>query len=124
MSDAARARPDERFRKGERIRARDDIDAVFSGGTRHSVKGLRLHALRNASGQNRAVFVPVKAFGGSVPRKRARRIVSEAYRLAKARLSRGWDFVFVIYPGFDSFETRRNQVESVLAMAGALPRTR
>lgn len=83
---------------------------------------MRLHARRREPGANRVIFIPVRKFGGSVARQRARRIISEAFRLVKARLTTGWDFVFVIYPGSDSFEERRKQVETVLAMAGALPR--
>jgi ribonuclease P protein component len=111
------------FEKRERIRSRADIDEVFSKGARFSVKGLRLHVVRRTDEINRAIFIPVRKFGGSVRRNRARRLVSEAYRLLKCRLSAGWDFVFVVYPGSDLFKERQFQVESVLKASGSIART-
>lgn len=109
------------FRKRERLRERPDIDRAFKRGSRYSVKGMRLHVVPNGTAAVRALFVPVRKYGNAVLRNRARRLVSEAYRLVKARVSPGSDLVFVLYPGTDSFEARSGQVERVLRLAGAMP---
>jgi len=109
------------FRKRERLRKRPDIDRAFEKGTRFSVKGLRLHVVPNGTAAVRALFVPVRKYGNAVLRNRARRLVSEAYRLVKSRVAPGRDLVFVLYPGTDSFEARTGQVERVLRLAGVMP---
>ncbi len=107
-----------RFRKRERIRTRRDIGAVFDGGARASVKGMRLHVLPNGGAENRAVFVTVRKYGNAVARNRARRVVSECWRLAKGGLRQGYDVVFVIYPGPDSSALRKPQVDELLRKSG------
>jgi len=111
------------FPKSERIRKRADIDVVFKKGTRFSVRGLRLHVVPNGTEENRVVFVPVRQFGNSVRRNRARRLVREAYRLSRGDPA-GRDLVFVIYPGFDAFAEREEQVKRLLSMAGVSPERR
>ncbi len=109
------------FRKRERIRDKRDIDRVFKEGSRVSVQGMRLHSVRNGTDAVRVLFIPVRKYGNSVRRNRARRVVSEAYRLVKPRLAPGRDLVFVLYPGTDTFKERSGQVERVLRLAGAMP---
>jgi ribonuclease P protein component len=109
------------FRKRERLRERSDIDRAFKQGNRFSVRGMRLHVVLNGTAEVRALFVPVRKYGNSVLRNRARRLVSEAYRLVKSGVAPGRDLVFVLYPGTDSFEARSGQVERVLRLAGTMP---
>lgn len=109
------------FRKRERLRERSEIDRAFKQGTRYSVKGMRLHVVPNGTAAVRVLFVPVRKYGNAVLRNRARRLVSEAYRLVKSRIAPGRDLVFVLYPGTDSFAVRSGQVERVLRLAGAMP---
>ncbi|HSV56219.1 MAG TPA: ribonuclease P protein component [Magnetospirillaceae bacterium] len=109
------------FRKRERIRDRGDIDRTMRCGARYSVKGMRLHVAMNGVDLVRALFIPVRRYGNAVRRNRARRMASEAFRLAKSRITPGRDLVFVLYPGTDTFEERSGQVGRVLRLAGILP---
>jgi ribonuclease P protein component len=103
-----------RFRKSERIRARRDISRVFDEGVRWSGKGMRLNVRPNGGADTRAVFVTVKKYGNAIARNRARRVVSECWRLAKHRITPGMDVVVVIFPGDDGFKTRQRQLEAIL----------
>ncbi|HPE36932.1 MAG TPA: ribonuclease P protein component [Spirochaetales bacterium] len=107
-----------RFPRRERIQSRREIGAVFDLGARWSVKGMRLHLRPTGGADNRAVFVTVRKYGNAVRRNRARRVVSECWRLAKGGLNRGYDAVFVIYPGADTFADRNPQVLELLRRAG------
>jgi ribonuclease P protein component len=107
-----------RFGKHERIRTRRDISKVFDSGSRCSVKGMRLHYLATGASVTRAVFVTVRKYGNAVARNRARRVVSECWRLAKPGLASGFDAVFVIYPGQDNSATRCPQVQALVQRAG------
>lgn len=118
MRDDAGGASDFRFRKRERIRARRDIGAVFQNGAKWSVKGMRLHVLRTDGAGNRAVFVTVRKYGDAVRRNRARRVVSECYRLNKASIGPGHDLAFVIFPGPDDAVSRRPQVLELLRRSG------
>jgi len=106
-----------RFRKSERIRTRRDISRVFDEGVRWSGKGLRLNVRPNGGAETRAVFVTVRKYGNAVARNRARRVVSECWRLSKPRIVQGLDVVVVIFPDEDSFERRKGQLEAVLRRA-------
>ena len=110
------------FPRREHLRERKDIDRAFGKGVRFSVRGLRLLVLSNGTAETRALFVPVRKYGGSVRRNKARRLASEAFRQLKPHLASGHDFVFVLYPGTDTFKERSGQVERVLRLAGVLPR--
>jgi ribonuclease P protein component len=121
VSDGGRTARAFAFPKSERVRKRSEIDAAFKKGARFSVRGMRLHVVPNGTEGNRAVFVPVRAFGNSVGRNRARRLVREAYRIAPPE-AKGRDLVFVIYPGFDTFVERSTQLARLLSQAGFAPR--
>jgi len=91
---------------------------VFEEGTRSSVKGMRVHVLPNGGAATRAVFVTVRAYGNAVQRNRARRVVSECWRLLKHRVNPGFDVVFVVYPGNDAHEERGHQMETLVRRSG------
>ena len=117
MPDDERGARSSRFRKAERIRTRTEISRVFSDGVRWSAKGLRLTVMPNGRAETRAVFVTVRKYGNSVTRNRARRVVSECWRLMKSRLVQGVDVVVVIFPGEDSLQVRKAQLETVIQRA-------
>ncbi len=79
---------------------------------------MRLHYLATGGSVNRAVFVTVRKYGNAVARNRARRVVSECWRLAKPGLASGFDAVFVIYPGEDTAAFRCTQVRALVQRAG------
>jgi ribonuclease P protein component len=79
---------------------------------------MRLHYLPTGASVTRAVFVTVRKYGNAVARNRARRVVSECWRLAKPGLASGYDAVFVIYPGQDSPAVRCPQVQALVQRAG------
>lgn len=108
---------DFRFRKTERIRKGRDISLVFSEGSRWSTKGIRLNVRPNGARTTRAVFVTVKRYGNAVQRNRARRVVSECWRLAKPGIVPGMDVVVMIFPDEDRMESRRMQLHAVLRKA-------
>jgi ribonuclease P protein component len=108
---------DFRFRKIERIRKRRDISLVFSEGARWSTKGMRLNVRPNGGHTTRAVFVTVKKYGNAVQRNRARRVVSECWRLAKSGIIPGMDIVVMIFPDEDRLELRCIQLRAVLRKA-------
>jgi len=106
-----------RFRKTERIRTRREISRVFDDGVRWTTKGLRITVVPNGGTQTRAVFVTVRKYGNAVVRNRARRVVSECWRLMKSTLIKGVDVVVVIFPGEDRFQVRKAQLESLVQRA-------
>lgn len=114
MSEDERGAPSFRFRKSERIRARRDISRVFDEGVRWSGKGMRLNVRPNGGAETRAVFVTVKKYGNAIARNRARRVVSECWRLSKHRIVTGMDVVVVIFPDDDDFEVRNKQLDAIL----------
>jgi ribonuclease P protein component len=119
LNDGQR-RQSQTFGKHERIRTRQDIHRVFDKGTRFSVKGMRMHVWRNGLVHTRAVFVTVRKYGNAVQRNRARRVVSEAWRLRKASLDAGLDIVVVVYPFEDTLSVRQEQLHQLLRRSGLL----
>ena len=117
MSDDERCAASFRFRKRERIRTRSDISRVFDEGSRWSTKGMRLNVLRNGGAETRAVFVTVRRYGNAVERNRARRVVSECWRLLKSTVIRGLDVVVLIYPDQDTLDIRRQQLDTLVHRA-------
>ena len=79
---------------------------------------MRMHYRATGSTTIRAVFVTVRKYGNAVARNRARRVVSECWRLTKPALVGGYDAVFVIYPGEDSSAVRCPQVQALVQRAG------
>ncbi len=85
---------------------------------------MRLHVMVNSGAVTRAVFVTVRKYGNAVARNRARRVVSECWRLAKNQVRPGLDIAFVIYPGPDSVSVREPQLSELLHRSGILVRGR
>jgi ribonuclease P protein component len=108
------------FSKVDRVRKRAEIQKIFARGARFSCKGMRIHVVPNSLAASRAVFVPVHSYPNAVARNRARRVVRECWRLDKARLSAGHDVAVVLYPGFDRYDERKNQLERLLRQAGLI----
>lgn len=78
---------------------------------------MRLNVRPNGGAVTRAVFITVRKYGNAVVRNRARRVVSECWRLAKHRVRGGFDVVLVIFPGKDEFAVRNPQLESLIRIS-------
>ena len=95
---------------GERLKKRADFDRVFSSGKRRNCPGARLVYARNGLPWNRFAVCPIKKYGGSVQRNRAKRICREVFRSLNADLKPGNDLVLVIFPGPERWEQRAEQL--------------
>jgi ribonuclease P protein component len=93
----------------ERIRGRAALAKVFSVPRKMACSGARLRAAENGLGYSRVVVSPVRGYGGSVERNRARRVGKEAYRCIKGSIRPGFDLAFILLPSgrFGAAETRR-----------------
>ena len=104
--------------RADRLRRRADFDNVFANGRRVQGEGARMVFEANGLLRNRFAVTPTRIYETAVKRNRARRICKEAYRHLKHRLDTGYDVVFVIYPGSDSFDARNNQLDDLFSRAG------
>jgi ribonuclease P protein component len=102
----------------ERLKKREEIRRVFSQGRRVSCSGAKLFILKNSLEVNRIAFTFTKKYGCAVERNRSKRLSREAYRISKAGLRRGFDFVLLVYPGGDVFHTRVKQLGALFFKAG------
>ena len=103
--------------KEERLKRRSDFDRVFAVGKRKSCSGARLLYMRNERELSRFAVCPVKKYGTSVQRNRAKRICRELYRIMKDRIPSGFDIVLVIFPGTDTYNARKEQFQLLLERA-------
>jgi ribonuclease P protein component len=104
----------------ERLRGRAALKRVFSFSRKSSCSGVRLLAVENGLDYNRVVFSPVRKFGVSVARNRARRVGKEAYRCIKSSIKPGFDLAFILFPGDFSYGERISQFSFLLKKAGLL----
>lgn len=104
--------------KKERLSAGKAVAGVFLSGQRVSAQGLKLVFIKNGLPFNRAAFSPVRGFGGSVKRNRARRVLKEIYRTNKHLFAPGYDMVLIIYPGDYGYREREKAFLSLCAKAG------
>jgi ribonuclease P protein component len=104
--------------KRERLKAKADLQRVFTRGASTETKGIRLLYIENQLSWNRVAVCPVRGFRKAVARNRQKRLCREAYRQLKGRLRPGFDLVFVLFPGLGTFGERLQQVETVVERAG------
>jgi ribonuclease P protein component len=112
-----------RFKRDERLKRREAIQAVFNHRKAVSCPGAKLFRLENGLAQNRIAFTFARKFGNAVERNRARRVGREAYRLLKNRLKSGYDLVLLVYPGKDFLADRIDQLVTLFSRAGLLTGT-
>jgi ribonuclease P protein component len=111
----------------ERLRGTAALKRVFSvSRSKQSAvgnvvcRGAKLLAVENGLEYSRVVVTPVRKFGGSVVRNRARRIGKEAYRCIKSSIKPGFDLAFILFPGDFSYGERISQFSCLLKKAGLL----
>lgn len=108
------------FSRKERLKNPKEFKKLFRDGKKASVYGARIFYLKNGFESNRVGFPLPRGYGNAVQRNLSRRYSREVYRLLKTHLNTGYDILFLIYPGKDSFSTRCVQFRSLLTKAGIL----
>ena len=109
-----------KFPRKERIKKPIDFHNLFKNGKRVSISGAKLFFAENNSDINRIAFPIPRGYGNSVERNSSRRYSREAYRLPKTFLNTGYDILFFVYPGNDSFSTRCVQFRTLCEKAGLI----
>ena len=109
-----------KFPRKERIKKPIDFHNLFKNGKRVSISGAKLFFADNNSDINRIAFPIPRGYGNSVERNSSRRYSREAYRLTKTFLNTGYDILFFVYPGNDSFSTRCVQFRTLCEKAGLI----
>ncbi len=109
-----------RFRRDEHMKRPADIQNLFKNGKRVSVNGAKLFYLLNDKDINRIGFPLPRGYGNAVERNKSKRYSREVYRLFKSHLNTGYDILFLVYPGNNSFQSRREQFRTLCQKAGLL----
>ena len=102
----------------ERLKAKADLQRVFTGAASFETKGFKLLYIENALPWNRIAVCPVRGFRRAVDRNRQKRACREAYRHLREHVRPGLDLAFVLYPGEYDFHDRYRQLQNVLQRAG------
>ncbi len=109
-----------RFKREEHIKRSADIQKLFKAGKRVSVEGAKLFYMLNDRNINRIGFPLPRGYGNAVARNKSKRYSRETYRLFKSHLNIGYDMLFLVYPGNDSFHSRCEQFKTLCKKAGLL----
>ncbi len=108
------------FTRKERIKSPVDFKRLFKDGKKASVSGAKIFYMENGLESNRVGFPLPRGYGNAVQRNLSKRYSREVYRLLKTHLNTGYDILFLVYPGNDSFSTRCVQFRTLLIKAGIL----
>jgi len=93
--NARPAAPRPTLRRKERLRKTGQFKAAYAGRARIGDGRLVAYALANGLGVTRLGVSVGKRCGGSVQRNRIKRLLREAFRLARAEFPPGYDIVLV-----------------------------
>ncbi len=105
--------------KKEIVKKQPEISLIFKTGREQSCRGLRLIVAQNHLGFNRVIVIPARHYGNAVQRNRIRRQIKEIWRNEKVKMSSGFDFAFVVYPGKAlDHEKQAKQIETLCTRAG------
>lgn len=108
------------FNRKERIKNPADFKYLFKNGNKVSIPGAKLFYAENNLGINRVGFPLNRGYGNAVQRNLSKRYSREVYRLIKSHLNTGYDMLFFIYPGNDSFNSRCEQIRLLCQKAGLI----
>jgi len=106
--------------KLERLHRRQDVSRAFRARQKVSCRGAKLLYQPNSLSFSRILLVPTRRYPNAVRRNAAKRYGREAYRYLKPEIAVGYDYVFILYPGTDSFQSRVGQFHTLLGRAGVL----
>lgn len=109
-----------RFKREEHMKRPADIQLLFKNGKRVSVNGAKLFYMLNGKNINRIGFPLPRGYGNAVERNQSKRYSREVYRLFKSHLNTGYDMLFLVYPGNNSFQSRCEQFRSLCQKAELL----
>jgi ribonuclease P protein component len=107
------------FPRRLRLIATRDFHRVMRQGVRVVDRRLVIWALPNALGLTRLGLTVGRRHGGAVQRNRVKRVLREAFRLARERLPAGFDLVVSPHPG--PRLTLADAIESLARLAAGLP---
>lgn len=108
------------FKREERIKNPDDFKKLFKKGQKVNIQGAKIFFLENHLEINRVGFPLIRGYGNAVERNLSKRYSREVYRLLKSHLNTGYDILFLVYPGNDSFNSRCDQFRLLCQKAGLL----
>ena len=108
------------FKREERIKNPADFKKLFKNGKKISIQGAKIFFMENGLEINRVGFPLIRGYGNAVQRNLSKRYSREVYRLLKSHLNTGYDILFLVYPGNDSFSSRCDQFRLVLNKAGLI----
>ncbi len=108
------------FKRQEHIKRPADIQKLFKTGKRVSVAGAKLFYALNDRNINRIGFPLPRGYGNAVQRNACKRYSRETYRFFKSHLNTGYDMLFLVYPGKNTFHSRCEQFKTLCQKAGLL----
>lgn len=108
----------QRFLKSEHIKKGTEIRRLLKEARSVGCRGMKLSWERAGTGPTRMAIALRRGYGNAVERNRAKRLIRENFRLLKAGLPGGFDLVFTVFPGADSFQERGRQMSRLFADAG------
>ena len=109
-----------RFTRSERVKRSEEIRNLFKNGERITIHGAKLFLIPNNLEKNRIAFALPRNYGNAIKRNRCKRLSREAYRKLKAQLQTGFDMIFLVYPGSDSYQKRCAMFYTLVQKAGIL----
>lgn len=108
------------FKRREHIKSSAEIRNLFKNGRKASVDGAKIFFAKNSLGFNRIAFPLPRGYGNAVKRNASKRFSREAFRFFKTFLNTGYDILFLVYPGNDSFSSRCVQFRELCKKAGLM----
>ena len=115
--DARPAAPRATLRRKERLRKTAQFKAAYAGRARAGDGSLVAYALANGSAVTRLGVSVGKRCGGSVQRNRIKRLLREAFRLARAEFPPGYDIVLVPLEKGGTFAALEQSVRALVPEA-------